>query len=66
MAEANERFPGHAGVVYSTACWEALAGRREDAWASLERAIELDPRSREWALRDDDLVSIRDRLEPGA
>ena len=66
MAEANERFPGHAGVVYSTACWEALAGRPEDAWASLERAIELDPRSREWALRDDDLVSIRDRLEPGA
>ena len=66
MAEANERFPGHAGVVYSTACWEALAGRPDDAWASLERAIELDPRSREWALRDDDLVSIRDRLEPGA
>ncbi len=24
MAEANERFPDHVGVVYSTACWEAL------------------------------------------
>ncbi len=62
MHEANERFPENAGVVYSTACWEALGGRPEDAWATLQRAIELDPRSREWALRDDDLVSLRERL----
>lgn len=62
MAEANERFPEHAGVLYSTACWEALAGRSDDAWATLERAIALDPRAREWALEDEDLVSVRDRL----
>jgi hypothetical protein len=62
MAEANERFPDHMGVLYSTACWEALAGRPDDAWAALQRAIELDPRAREWALEDEDLVSIRDRL----
>ncbi len=62
MAEANERFPDHAGVVYSTACWEALDERPDDAWATLQRAIELDPKARDWALRDEDLVSIRDRL----
>lgn len=62
MAEANERFPDHMGVIYSTACWEALDGRPDDAWATLQRAIELDPRAREWALEDEDLVSIRDRL----
>ena len=62
MAEANERFPDHMGVVYSTACWEALDGRPDDAWATLQRAIEMDPRAREWALGDEDLASIRDRL----
>ena len=62
MAEANERFPEHMGVLYSTACWEALDGRPEDAWATLQRAIELDPRAREWALEDEDLAALHERL----
>src|SRR4029078_5351065 len=65
MDEANERFPDHAGVLYSTACWEALAGRPDDAWTTLQRAIELDPRSREWALRDDHLPSIHGPISAG-
>lgn len=62
MDEANERFPDHAGVVYSTACWLALAGRDDDALAALRRAVELDPRARDWAARDADLAGIRSRL----
>ncbi len=62
MDEANERFPDHAGVVYSTACWLALAGRDDEALATLHRAVELEPRAREWAATDDDLLSVRDRL----
>jgi len=62
MDEANERFPDHVGVVYSTACWEALAGRPDDAWETLQQAIALDPKAREWALGDEDLAAIRDRL----
>jgi len=62
MAEANEKFPDHMGVIYSTACWEALDGRPDDAWATLQRAIEIDPRAREWALEDEDLASIHERL----
>ncbi len=57
MDEANERFPDHVGVVYSTACWLALAGREDEALERLRRAVELDPRTREWAADDDDLVS---------
>ena len=62
MDEANERFPDHAGVLYSTACWQALAGRDDDALSTLRRAVELEPRVREWAAGDDDLASVRDRL----
>jgi tetratricopeptide (TPR) repeat protein len=62
MDEANERFPDHVGVVYSTACWLALAGREDEALETLRRAVELDPRAGEWAAGDDDLVSVRDRL----
>jgi tetratricopeptide (TPR) repeat protein len=62
MDEANERFPDHVGVVYSTACWLALAGREDEALERLRRAVELDPQTREWAAGDDDLVSVRDRL----
>jgi mannose-6-phosphate isomerase-like protein (cupin superfamily) len=66
LEEANERFPDHLGVVYATACWLALAGREDEALEQLRRAVELDPRAREWASDDEDLIAIRDRLEtPG-
>jgi tetratricopeptide (TPR) repeat protein len=62
MDEANERFPDNAGVLYSTACWQALAGREDEALSTLRRAVELEPRVREWAAGDDDLASVRDSL----
>ena len=27
LGDAQERFPDHAGVLYSLACWQSLAGR---------------------------------------
>jgi len=59
LAEAQDRFPDNAGVLYSAACWEALAGNAEAAIARLEAAIELDPRAAKWAEEDADLDSIR-------
>jgi mannose-6-phosphate isomerase-like protein (cupin superfamily) len=62
MDEANERFPEHAGVLYSIACWQALDGRDDEALEMLRRAERVEPRVREWAATDEDLASIRDRL----
>jgi len=63
MDEANERFPDHVGVMYSTACWLALAGRNAEAWETLQRTIEREPKTREWAKDDEDLAAFRDRLD---
>jgi hypothetical protein len=63
MDEANERFPDHVGVMYSTACWLALAGRNDEAWEALQRTIEREPKTREWAKDDEDLAAFRDRLD---
>jgi thioredoxin-like negative regulator of GroEL len=62
MARALEAHPDNPNVLYNLACCEALAGRREDALAHLARAVEGDPRMREWAANDSDLDSIRDEL----
>jgi tetratricopeptide (TPR) repeat protein len=59
---ALAEYPDDASVVYSLACWHALAGHEDEAFAFAQRAIELDPRCRDWAAKDDDLASIRDRL----
>ena len=53
-------YPDNANVLYNTACMEALAGEHEPALEHLERAVALDPRSREWAQEDSDLDPIRD------
>jgi hypothetical protein len=59
-AEAAAR-PDKAGILYNAACFEALAGRREEALAHLRAAVELDPETvRGWAADDSDLDSLRD------
>ena len=58
--DALERYPGNPNVLYNLACFEALAGRSEDALSHLEGAVAKDPRTREWAQTDEDFDSIRD------
>jgi tetratricopeptide (TPR) repeat protein len=59
LAEARDRFPDNAGVLYSSACWEALAGNTEAAIARLNAAFELEPKAARWAEGDTDLDAIR-------
>ena len=57
LAEGLERFPDNAGMLYSVACWESLAGRTDAALGHLRRALELDPGFATWAQTDTDLDS---------
>ena len=63
-SEGLERHGDDAGLLYNVACYEALAGRREDALAHLRQAHELAPEKvQKWAENDSDLDSLRG--EPG-
>ncbi len=63
MQEALAEHPDNAHVLYNTACFEALAGRRDDAIAHLREAVEREPKTREWAAKDSDFDTIRDDPE---
>ena len=56
-----DRFPDHAGLNYNYACFATLAGDTgDDTFAHLRRAVELLPRFREDARKDDDFAAVRD------
>lgn len=59
LADGRAQFPENAGMLYSSACWTALAGDTDAAADWLRAAIELEPRCAEWAQTDADLDAIR-------
>lgn len=55
------RMPDHAALNYNYACFATLAGDTGDeVFAHLRRSVELLPRFREDARRDDDFAAVRD------
>jgi hypothetical protein len=61
VSSALERMPDHAGLNYNYACFATLAGDTGDeTFAHLRRSVELLPRFREDARRDDDFAAVRD------
>jgi tetratricopeptide (TPR) repeat protein len=61
MREALELHPDNGSTLYNLACFEALAGRADEAIAHLTRAAELEPKAAAWAKDDRDLDSLRER-----
>jgi hypothetical protein len=58
---ALERMPDHAGLNYNYACFATLTGDTDDdTFDHLRRSVELLPRFREDARRDDDFAAVRD------
>jgi tetratricopeptide (TPR) repeat protein len=61
VRRALDQMPDHAGLHYNYACFATLAGDAGDeTFAHLRRSVELSPRFREDARRDDDLAAVRD------
>ncbi len=61
VRRALELMPDHAGLNYNYACFATLAGETgDDTFAHLRRSVELLPRFREDARRDDDFADVRD------
>ena len=52
LADGLERFPDNSGMIYSIACWEAMAGNTDAAITALNRAFELNPDNVGWAKSD--------------
>ncbi len=59
LADGLEHFPDNPAMIYSIACWEAMAGKTDAAIEALTKAIELNPRNADWAKNDADLDAIR-------
>ena len=50
--------PDHPALLYETACYEALLGRRDDSIAHLRQAVEREPRFATSAVADEDFASL--------
>ncbi len=57
--ELVDAHPGYPDLLYNLACCESLAGRKQDALAHLQEALERSERLRAWAKQDSDLDAIR-------
>jgi tetratricopeptide (TPR) repeat protein len=62
VEEGRPRYGDNAAFLYNLGCYEARAGRRDDAIEHVRRAIEMNPKFREYAVEDEDLDSIRGEL----
>jgi hypothetical protein len=61
VSSGLERMPDHAGLHYNYACFATLAGDTGDeTFVHLRRSVELFPRFREDARRDEDFAAVRD------
>jgi len=60
LQQGLNEHPDNPGILYALACFESLDGRKDDALAHLQRAVEVEPNVAEWAKDDADLDPIRD------
>lgn len=61
VREGLQHNPNHPGLHYNYACFATLAGDTTDeTFSHLRRSVELFPRFREQARRDDDFAAVRD------
>jgi tetratricopeptide (TPR) repeat protein len=60
LEEGLEAWPESPSIYWELGCWEAVYGGSEQAIDWLRKALEREPRMREYLETDGDLVSLRD------
>jgi tetratricopeptide (TPR) repeat protein len=60
LEEGLEAWPESPSIYWELGCWEAVHGSKDKAVDWLRKALEREPRMREYLETDDDLVSLRD------
>jgi tetratricopeptide (TPR) repeat protein len=63
LEEGLEAWPESPSILYEIGCWEAVNGSKDEALAALKRALEREPRMRQYLDSDDDLSSLREEPE---
>jgi tetratricopeptide (TPR) repeat protein len=63
LEEGLEAWPDSPSILYELGCWEAEFGEKDKALDCLRRALEKEPKIREWMQQDDDLLSLREEPE---
>ena len=60
LEEGLEAWPESPSIYFELGCWEAVQGNDEAALGWLRKALEREPRMREYLETDDDLASLRE------
>jgi tetratricopeptide (TPR) repeat protein len=60
LEQGLEAWPESPSLFYELGCWEAVQGNKDAALDALEKALEREPRLREYLETDDDLLSLRE------
>lgn len=61
--EDLQQRPDHPALLYESACYEALLGRRDDSIAHLREAVEREPRFARSAVEDEDFAAFAEDPE---
>jgi len=60
LDEGLEAWPESPSLLFEMGCWHAVEGNKDEAIDWLRRALEKEPKIREWLEEDDDLTSLRE------
>ena len=63
LEEGLEAWPESPSIYWELGCWEAVHGGKDQAVDWLRKALEREPRMREYLETDDDLTSLRGEPE---
>jgi tetratricopeptide (TPR) repeat protein len=60
LEEGLQAWPDSPSILYELGCWQAVQGNEQAALETLSKALDREPRLREYLETDDDLAALRE------